>query len=151
MTINDTFFMMLMFFVGGLFVARSVARRGAAGYVRERALRMGAMGALALASPPVATSVDDGLEQVRRCLADASSRGAAIVCLPEAYVPGLRGLDFDVPDFDRAAHDRVVSTVGQWARRYGIAHDGPHGPKRESGRRRGPIHTAEQLEEPLVA
>src|SRR6186713_1281808 len=40
-TINDTFFMMLMFLVGGLFVARSVARRGAAGYVRERALRLG--------------------------------------------------------------------------------------------------------------
>ena len=52
---------------------------------------------IALASPPVATSVDDGLEQVRRCLADASSGGAAIVCFPEAYVPGLRGLDFDVP------------------------------------------------------
>jgi predicted amidohydrolase len=76
---------------------------------------------IALASPPIAASLDDGLEQVRRCLADASSRGAAIVCFPEAYVPGLRGLDFDVPDFDRAAHDRVVSTVGQWARRYGIA------------------------------
>lgn len=39
--INDTFFMMLMFLVGGLFVARSVARRGAIGFVRERALRLG--------------------------------------------------------------------------------------------------------------
>jgi peptidoglycan/LPS O-acetylase OafA/YrhL len=39
--LNDTFFMMLMFFVGGLYVARSVARRGASGYVRERALRLG--------------------------------------------------------------------------------------------------------------
>ena len=40
-TLNDTFFMMLMFFVGGLYVARSVARRGAEGYVRERSLRLG--------------------------------------------------------------------------------------------------------------
>jgi fucose 4-O-acetylase-like acetyltransferase len=40
-SINDTFFMMLMFLLGGLFVARSVARRGAAGFVRERALRLG--------------------------------------------------------------------------------------------------------------
>jgi fucose 4-O-acetylase-like acetyltransferase len=40
-TLNDTFFMMLMFFVGGLYVARSVARRGAAGFVRERMLRLG--------------------------------------------------------------------------------------------------------------
>jgi peptidoglycan/LPS O-acetylase OafA/YrhL len=40
-SINDTFFMMLMFLLGGLFVAKSVARRGAAGFVRERALRLG--------------------------------------------------------------------------------------------------------------
>lgn len=40
-TLNDTFFMMLMFFVGGLYVARSIARRGATGYVAERALRLG--------------------------------------------------------------------------------------------------------------
>ena len=43
------------------------------------------------------------------------------MCFPEAYVPGLRGLDFDVPDFSRADHDRVVSTVGKWAREYAIA------------------------------
>jgi hypothetical protein len=40
-TINDSFFMMLMFLVGGLFVARGVARRGAGGFVAERALRLG--------------------------------------------------------------------------------------------------------------
>src|SRR5436190_4183854 len=40
-TVDDTFFMMLMFLVGGLYVARSVARRGVAGYVRERVLRLG--------------------------------------------------------------------------------------------------------------
>lgn len=40
-TLNDTFFMMLMFLVGGLYLARSVARRGVAGFVRERALRLG--------------------------------------------------------------------------------------------------------------
>jgi peptidoglycan/LPS O-acetylase OafA/YrhL len=39
--LNDTFFMALMFLVGGLFVQRSLDARGAAGYVRERALRLG--------------------------------------------------------------------------------------------------------------
>lgn len=76
---------------------------------------------IALASPRIATSIDDGLEQVRLCLEEAASRGARIVCFPEAYVPGLRGLDFDVPDFSRADHDRVVSTAGKWAREYAIA------------------------------
>ena len=76
---------------------------------------------VALASPRIAISVDDGLDQVRQSLADAASRGARIVCFPEAYVPGLRGLDFDVPDFTPADLDRVVSTVGKWAREYSIA------------------------------
>jgi predicted amidohydrolase len=76
---------------------------------------------IALASPRIATSIDDGLEQVRLSIADAASRGAAIVCFPEAYVPGLRGLDFPVPDFSRADHDRLMARVGEWARTFGIA------------------------------
>src|SRR5262245_13677317 len=38
---NDTFFMFLMFLVAGVFVQRSLLQRGAGGYVRERALRLG--------------------------------------------------------------------------------------------------------------
>ena len=76
---------------------------------------------IALASPHVAESVEDGLEKVRQSLSDAAGQGAAIVCFPEAYVPGLRGLDFEVPSFDRARQDRVVRMVGEWARAYRIA------------------------------
>jgi predicted amidohydrolase len=57
---------------------------------------------VALASPRVATSLDDGMENVRRLIADASARGAEIVCFPEAYLPGLRGVDIDVPPFEIA-------------------------------------------------
>ena len=46
---------------------------------------------------------------------------AAIVCFPEAYVPGLRGLDFEVPPFDAAAEARVLDSVGRWAGQLGIA------------------------------
>jgi hypothetical protein len=38
---NDSFFMAFMFLVSGLFVHDSLARRGAAGYLRHRALRLG--------------------------------------------------------------------------------------------------------------
>ena len=55
---------------------------------------------IGLASPRVATSIDDGLERVRRLIADAAAQGALVVCFPEAYLPGLRGQDFDVPPFD---------------------------------------------------
>ncbi|MGQ0734465.1 MAG: carbon-nitrogen hydrolase family protein [Acidobacteriota bacterium] len=76
---------------------------------------------IALASPRVASTIDDGLERVRQCLADAARRGADIVCFPEAYLPGLRGQDFDVPSFDEATQDRVIERVAQWASAYRVA------------------------------
>ncbi|MGL4555832.1 MAG: carbon-nitrogen hydrolase family protein [Gemmataceae bacterium] len=76
---------------------------------------------IGLASPRVATSLDDGLDKVRRSLADAAGRGAKVACFPEAYLPGLRGLDFDVPPFDPARQEHTLREVGRWAREYAIA------------------------------
>ena len=76
---------------------------------------------IALASPSIATSVDDGLEKVERSLAAASVQGAEIVCFPEAYLPGLRGLDFEVPPFEMVDQERVLDTVAKLAQSYGIA------------------------------
>jgi predicted amidohydrolase len=76
---------------------------------------------IALASPRVASSVDECLEKVERLMSNAAVRGAEIVCFPEAYVPGLRGLDFEVPPFDRAQQDRALETVAGWARKYALA------------------------------
>jgi predicted amidohydrolase len=76
---------------------------------------------IALASPRVAVSLDDGLHKVERLAADAAGQGAEIVCYPEAYLPGLRGLDFDVPPFDQKQHDRALVAVAAVAVRYGIA------------------------------
>jgi predicted amidohydrolase len=74
-----------------------------------------------LASPGIAATLDDGLARIERLLADASSRGAEIVCFPEAYLPGLRGQDFEVVPFDRAQEERALRTVAQWARRHAVA------------------------------
>jgi len=71
---------------------------------------------IALASPSVASTLDEGLDKIRRLLSEASARGAEIVCFPEAYLPGLRGQDFEVPRFDRMQEERVLHTVAQWAR-----------------------------------
>lgn len=54
-------------------------------------------------------------------MADAASRGAEIVCFPEAYLPGLRGQDFDVPAFERDDEFRVLFQVGAHARECGVA------------------------------
>jgi predicted amidohydrolase len=76
---------------------------------------------IALASPRVAQTIDEGLDKIKRLLSDASAQGAAIVCFPEAYLPGLRGQDFDVMAFDQTQQDRVLQAVSQWARVYTVA------------------------------
>jgi predicted amidohydrolase len=76
---------------------------------------------VALASPRVAATLEDGLATIDRLVGEASSRGAAIVCFPEAYLPGLRGQDFEVFPWERADQERAVRAVSQSARRHRIA------------------------------
>jgi len=76
---------------------------------------------IGLASPRVASSLDDGLDRIRRLLSEASAQGAEIVCFPEAYLPGLRGQDFEVLPFEQAQQDGVLQAVAQWARTYAVA------------------------------
>jgi predicted amidohydrolase len=75
---------------------------------------------IALASPRVASTLDDGLERTRRLIAEAAAREAAVVCFPEAYLPGLRGQDFEVLPWDEAAEERVLRAAAQWSRAHGI-------------------------------
>jgi predicted amidohydrolase len=74
-----------------------------------------------LASPRVASSLDDGLEKIQRLLGEASAQGAEIVCFPEAYLPGLRGQDFEVVPFDQLRQEQALQTVAQLARTYAVA------------------------------
>jgi predicted amidohydrolase len=76
---------------------------------------------IALASPRVASTLDEGLEKIRWLLSEASSQGAQIACFPEAYLPGLRGQDFDVLPFEQMDQERVLRTVAEWARTYRVA------------------------------
>jgi predicted amidohydrolase len=73
---------------------------------------------IALASPRVAASIDEGLDKIKQLIAEAAAQGAEIVCFPEAYLPGLRGQDFDVLPFDQTTQERVILAVGQVARDY---------------------------------
>jgi predicted amidohydrolase len=54
-------------------------------------------------------------------MADASAQGAGIVCFPEAYLPGLRGQDFTVYEFDVTQQKRALHAVAQWARQFSLA------------------------------
>ncbi|HZS07663.1 MAG TPA: carbon-nitrogen hydrolase family protein [Blastocatellia bacterium] len=76
---------------------------------------------IALASPRVASALDEGLDKIRQFLAEASAQGAEIVCFPEAWLPGLRGQDFEVLPFDQTQQERVLRAAAQWARMYRVA------------------------------
>jgi hypothetical protein len=76
---------------------------------------------IALASPCIAATLDEGLDKIRRFLSEASAQGAEIVCFPEAYLPGLRGQDFEVGPFDLTQQERALQAVAQWARTYAVA------------------------------
>jgi predicted amidohydrolase len=76
---------------------------------------------IGLASPRVASSLDEGLEKVRRFQSEAAARGARIVCFPEAYLPGLRGQDFEVPPFEPEDQERALDAVAQGARQHAVA------------------------------
>jgi predicted amidohydrolase len=76
---------------------------------------------VALASPRIATSLEDGLEKIDRSLAEAAAQRARIVCFPEAYLPGLRGQDFDVIAWDRAVEERAVAAIAALARKHAVA------------------------------
>jgi predicted amidohydrolase len=76
---------------------------------------------IALASPRIASALDDGLDKIKRLMSEASAQGAQIVCFPEAYLPGLRGQDFEVFPFDQTQQERALQAVAQWARTYGVA------------------------------
>jgi predicted amidohydrolase len=71
---------------------------------------------IALASPPVACSLNHGLEQVEGLVRAALGRRATVVCFPEAYLPGLRGQDFEVWEYGQAEEERVVAEARRIAR-----------------------------------
>lgn len=76
---------------------------------------------IGLAAPRVASSWEEGFDKVRRLLSEASNQNAQIVCFPEAYLPGLRGMDFEVLPYGPTEQERVLQTVGHYAKTFKVA------------------------------
>jgi predicted amidohydrolase len=76
---------------------------------------------IALASPPFPRSVDDGMAWVERHLREAADGGAALVCFPESYIPGMRGIDMPVPPHSPGALQAALERARELARRHRIA------------------------------
>lgn len=76
---------------------------------------------IGLAAARNAPSVEERLEAVGRFLDDAREQGVAIVCFPETYLPGLRGLDFFVPPPDQRRQEAALEEVRAAAERNRVA------------------------------
>ncbi len=76
---------------------------------------------IGLAAARNAPSIEERLATVERFLAEATAQGVAIVCFPEAYIPGLRGQDFAVPPPDQQRQQQALERVCAAARRQGVA------------------------------
>lgn len=76
---------------------------------------------IALASPAIATSLDDGLEKIEALIAAAGEQRAEIVCFPEAYLPGLRGQEFTPVPWSEREEQQTREAVAGFAKTYGVA------------------------------
>lgn len=76
---------------------------------------------IGLATVPNAPTVEERLATLERILADASARQVAIVCFPEAYIPGLRGFDVPVPPRDQGRQQAALAEIRQASARHGVA------------------------------
>ena len=76
---------------------------------------------IGLAAVRNASSVEERLRTIDRVLEDAAAHRVAIVCFPEAYIPGLRGFDFPVPPPDQRRQRAALDEIRAEARRHGVA------------------------------
>lgn len=71
---------------------------------------------VALASLSYPSSPDDALSRVVAAIGEAGRRGAAIICFPECYVPGYRGLGHTPPAPDAAFLAHATNAIASAAR-----------------------------------
>jgi len=74
-----------------------------------------------LATVPNSPSVDERLETLDRILAEAAQQNVAIVCFPEAYIPGLRGFDWPVAERDQTRQEAALEQIRQSCATHNVA------------------------------
>ena len=76
---------------------------------------------IALAALNGAGTVAHGVRKIVEAISDCGHRDVQLVCTPEAYLPGLRGGDFELPDPDQAAIDAGVERISVACREHAVA------------------------------
>jgi predicted amidohydrolase len=76
---------------------------------------------VALANLRYPASLDDAVRRTEDAIAQAAHEQATLVCFPECYLPGYRGLGHAPPPPERESLERAWAVVGQAAARNQVA------------------------------
>lgn len=76
---------------------------------------------IALASLHFPVDLNDSLKHIKEYIKEAAKKGCNIVCFPEAYLPGMRGVGYQVADYSAKELKNARDTVVKWAKSYQIA------------------------------
>jgi predicted amidohydrolase len=76
---------------------------------------------IALANIPFPATPEESVTLARQAIADASTERAGIICFPECFVPGYRGMGKQVPPPDPAFLERAWSAIAAAAAKANIA------------------------------
>ena len=76
---------------------------------------------VALANLRVPSTADESVSLATTAIAEASRRGAMVICFPECFVPGYRWPGTSMPAPDRAFLERAWTDVASAARNGGIS------------------------------
>jgi predicted amidohydrolase len=70
---------------------------------------------IALANLPMPATPDESITRACTAIAHAGAQGAQVICFPECYVPGYRGLGYSPPPPDRAFLERAWTACAEAA------------------------------------
>jgi predicted amidohydrolase len=76
---------------------------------------------IALANLPFPATPEESIRLAEQAIARSSTEGAGIVCFPECFIPGYRGMGKSIPPPDREFLERAWSAVAAAAARAGVA------------------------------
>ena len=76
---------------------------------------------IALANIRFPKTADESVSLTEQAIADASKQGARIICFPECFIPGLRGVGKVVAPPDGVFLERAVASIGRAAGRANVA------------------------------
>jgi predicted amidohydrolase len=70
---------------------------------------------VAIASPPIITSINEGLYWLEKMVKDSAAQQAEIICFPESYIPGYPGMGYPLEDRSAEKLQAALESVSKIA------------------------------------